>query len=81
MAALNQVNPTWEVHFRNYCYGCRRGARWHGRCLWANHRYDWDYTVRLRGIRVVQRGSFKSFDLAHRSASRSLSQITRALAR
>jgi hypothetical protein len=60
-----------KVHFRTYCYGCRRGRNWNGKCLWREHRYDWEYYIECSGRRLVQRQSFKTFDRAWRSAERS----------
>jgi len=57
-----------KVHFRTYCYGCRRGK---SRCLWRAHRYDWEYFIECDGRRLIQRGAFKTFERARRSAERS----------
>jgi hypothetical protein len=68
-----------HVYFRTYCYGCRRGARWHGRCLWPRHRWDWEYYIMADGRRLVQRQSFASWDRAWRSAQRSWAKLAVAL--
>jgi len=60
-----------RVRFRSYCYGCRRGARWDGRCLRDRHRWDWEYWISCDGRRLVQRGPFATFDRAWESAQRS----------
>lgn len=65
-----------KVTFRTYCYGCRRGARWHGRCLWRAHRWYWDYFISCEGRRIIQRGGFASFDRAWRSAERTWFKLT-----
>lgn len=65
-----------KVTFRTSCYGCRRGARWNGQCLWRAHRYDWSYYIACDGRRLVQRTAFRSFDLAWRSAQRSWFKLT-----
>lgn len=60
-----------RVRFRTYCYGCRRGMAWRGRCLWRTHRWDWEYIVSCDGRRLMQRGGFRTWERARKSAERS----------
>ena len=73
-----------RVRFRTYCMGCRYGTRVamplgqrrcadgpaeiREFCIWRQHRYRWEYVIRVGGIAVRTRREFISRETAMASA-------------